>query len=322
MISGYAHVDGRLRQVSDPLSDPSAVWIDLLHPTDAEEDAVEAVLGVGIPTRAEMEEIEVSSRLYFERDVAFMTANIPAYSDNEHVTMGPVTFVLAADRLVTIRYHDPRAFRTFPGRAEKAELGCGGSEATMMALLEAIVDRIADVLERVGGDIDGVSSSVFNQRDDRPTSSVELKRVLRRIGRLGDLLSKIRDSLVSFERLLGFLGQVQTQRNSDRELRGRLKAVARDTHDLADHASFLTQKITFLLDAMLGLVGIEQNGIIKIFSVAAVVFMPPTLVASIYGMNFEVMPELRLWFGYPMALVMMVVSAILPFLYFKHRGWL
>jgi magnesium transporter len=322
MLRGYVAAEGRLRAAADPLSDPAVVWIDLLEPTADEEKAVQALLGVDIPTRDEMKEIEVSSRLYSEGDAAFMTAIVPAYTDNEHVEMGPVTFVLAGPRLVTIRYHDPRAFRTFPGRAEKADLGCGAADPTLMALLEAVVDRLADVLERIGGDIDALSAEVFAGGDEKPVSAAQLKRVLRRIGRLGDLLSKMRDSLLSLERVLGFLSLVQTQRGADRDLRGRMKAAVRDVNDLADHASFLSQKITFLLDAMLGLVGIEQSGIIKIFSVAAVVFMPPTLVASIYGMNFEFMPELRLLFGYPMALGMMVVSAILPYLYFKSRGWL
>jgi magnesium transporter len=322
MIYGYVSEGSRLRRVAEPLRDPAVVWIDLLKPTPDEEATVESALGLGVPTREEMGEIEVSSRVYFEGDTAFMTANLPAYTDNEHVEMGPVTFVLARDRLVTVRYHDPRAFKTFPGRAEKADLGCGAPEPTLMALLEAIVDRIADVLERVGADIDGVSASVFRPAGGKPVTTAELKEVLQRIGRLGDLLSKLRDSLVSLERVLGFLGLVQSQRGSDKDLRGRLKAVARDTRDLADHASFLSQKTTFLLDAMIGLVGIEQNQIIKIFSVAAVAFLPPTLIASIYGMNFEFMPELGEVWGYPAALGLMVVSAVIPLWWFKRRGWL
>jgi magnesium transporter len=146
--------------------------------------------------------------------------------------------------------------------------------------------------------------------------------VLEQIGRKGDLTSHIRDSLVTLERLVGFLGHVAMQRKSGKDLRERLKTLSRDVRSLTDHSSFLSQKITFLLDATLGMINIEQNAIIKIFSVAAVVFLPPTLIASIYGMNFEEMPELDWLFGYPFAIALMILSAILPYLFFKRRGWL
>ena len=192
----------------------------------------------------------------------------------------------------------------------------------LIALLEAIVDRLADILERAGRDIDGISRDVFQHKGAKPTKSQDFQKVLEAIGRKGDLTSNIRDSLVTLERLVGFLGQGTMQRKSGKDVRERIKTLARDVRSLADHASFLSQKITFLLDATLGMINIEQNAIIKIFSVAAVVFLPPTLIASIYGMNFQFMPELDEVYGYPMALGLMVLSAILPYVYFKRRGWL
>jgi magnesium transporter len=322
MIVGYAPDNGRLRAVPDALgSFASVVWLDLVSPTAEEETEVEQRLGIGIPTREEMQEIEISSRLYVEDDGVFMTASLPARTDSDDLLVGPVTFVLAKGKLITVRYHEPRAFKTFPQRAEKAALGCTSGEVVLVNLLEATSDRIADILERAEHEVDDLSRNIFAAE---PESSVrpDLRNVLQQIGRKGDLNSHIRDCLLSLQRLAGFLGHVLTQRNADKELRGRVKTLTRDAESLSDHASFLSQKITFLLDATLGMIAIEQNNIIKIFSIAAGVFLPPTLIASIYGMNFHVMPELSWVYGYPLAGVLMLVSMLLPFWYFRRRGWL
>jgi len=322
MIVGYAPDNGRLRAVPDVLGNfANVVWLDLVNPTAEEEADIEQRLGVGIPTREEMQEIEISSRLYVEDDGIFMTATLPARTDSDDLQMGPVTFVLASGKLVTVRYHEPRAFKTFPQRAEKAALGCTSGEVVLVNLLEATSDRIADILERAEHEVDDLSRNIFTTQ---PESSVrpDLRNVLQAVGRKGDLCSHVRDSLLSLQRLAGFLGHVLTQRNVDKELRGRVKTLGRDAESLGDHASFLSQKITFLLDATLGMIAIEQNNIIKIFSIAAGVFLPPTLIASIYGMNFRVMPELSWAYGYPLAGALMLVSMLLPFWYFRRRGWL
>ena len=323
MIRGYISEGGRLRPIADLSALPDAlVWIDLMQPTAAEERQLEELLGVDIPTREEMQEIEASSRLYTEEGAAFMTALLPARADDDDPEMFPVTFVLAGARLITVRYHEPRVFVTFPERAGKAALGCETGEGVLIALLEVIVDRIADILEGDGRDIDRISRAIFRRRSKRPTPARDFRNTLEEIGRNGDLTSNIRDSLVTLERLAGFLSQATLQRKSGKDIRERVKTLTRDIRSLEDHASFLSQKITFLLDATLGMISIEQNAIIKIFSVAAVVFLPPTLIASIYGMNFDHMPELDWRLGYPLALGLMIVSAILPYLYFKRRGWL
>jgi len=323
VIRRYLSADGRRRLDARPGDAiDGIVWLDLLSPTAEEAAGLEAKLGVDLPTREEMEEIEVSSRLYYEDGAAFMTATLPAQADRDNPLMAPVTFVLTADRLVTIRYHEPRAFQTFPMRAEKVAMGCTNGEVVLVALLEAIVDRIADILERAGRDIDGISHDVFQHKEVMRTASRDFQAVLEAIGRKGDLISNIRDSLVTLERLIGFLGQATTHRKSDKDIRSRVKTLARDARSLTDHASFLSQKITFLLDASLGMINIEQNAIIKIFSVAAVAFLPPTLIASVYGMNFQFMPELDWPWGYPLAILLMVVSAALPLWYFWRRGWL
>ncbi len=323
MIRGFACQDGRLEGVDEVMAQLDRVtWMDLVDPTRDEELALGRYLGIDIPTREEREEIEISSRLYHQDGAAFMTAILPAQTEGEVPLIAPVTFVLAGERLITIRQHEPRAFQTFPARAVKVSMACADGETILVALLEAIVDRLADVLEHVGRDIDRISHDVFQLHQAKPTKSRDFQKILEGIGRKGDLTSDIRDSLATLERLIGFLGHVTTQRKSSKDIRERVKTLARDVRSLADHASFLSQKNTFLLDATLGMINIEQNAIIKIFSVAAVVFLPPTLVASIYGMNFEAMPELHWVIGYPFAIGLMIISAILPYLYFKRRGWL
>jgi magnesium transporter len=323
MIRGYTNEGGRLNLADTLPEDLEAfVWIDLVHPTDDEESNIERQLGINIPTKEEMDEIEISSRLYTEDSVAFMTAILPAQADGDDPQMHPVSFVLAGHKLITVRYHDPRAFQTFPIRAAKVPMGCETGEGVLLALLEAIVDRLADILERAGREIDAISRDIFQRRNAKPTKTQDFQALLESIGRKGDLVSNIRDSLVTLDRLTGFFGQRTLQHKSTKEIRERVKTLARDVRSLADHDSFLSQKITFLLDATLGMINIEQNAIIKIFSVAAVVFLPPTLIASIYGMNFDHMPELHWLVGYPFAIGLMILSAILPYVYFKRRGWL
>lgn len=321
MIRGFVPDNGRLVAADDPLrSLDRALWLDLVEPTEAEEAALESRLGIDIPTREEMQAIEVSSRLYHEGDATFMTATLPARTDTDDLLMLPVTFVLFGSKLITVRYHEPRAFKTFPQRAAQVSLGCTRGEAILVALLEAVVDRIADVLERAQHDVDGISHDIFATDPTKTTG--DFHGILRLIGRKGDLVSNLRDSLVSLLRVTGFFAQTAAQQASDKELRGRIKTVSRDVQSLTDQTAFLSQKITFLLDATLGLVNIEQSNIIKIFTIAAGVFLPPTLIASVYGMNFVHMPELHWALGYPLAVVAMVLSGVLPYWYFKRRGWL
>ena len=204
--------------------------------------------------------------------------------------------------------------------ARYAAPGVSG-ETVLMELLDAVIDRWADILERAGADIDAVSREVFEPDGCRSTHSKQYANILTMIGRKGDLTSKVRESLVAIGRLVTFVAAEIEGAKWSKDMREQLKTMQRDVQSLADHASFLSNKTTFVLDAMLGVVNLEQNSIIKLFSVMAVL-MPPTLIASIYGMNYEIMPELQWDFGYPMALLMMVGSALLPVWYFRRKGWL
>jgi magnesium transporter len=322
MIVGYASEGGRLHPVGNPLAALSGlVWIDLLNPTADEETTLEAQLGVDIPTREEMHRFEVSGRLYKEDDAIFMTATLPARTDSDDLLMAPVAFVLTAGKVVTVRYHEPRAFRTFPQRASESNLGCAHGETVLVALLEATVDRITDIFERAEEEVDAISRAIF--RNDQPqAASRDLMGTLQLIGRKGDLCSNLQLAVLSLQRLSGFFGQMLAERPDGKDVRRRVKTLEHDLQSLSDHGSFVSQKITFLLDATLGMVNVEQNNIIKIFSIAAGVFLPPTLIASVYGMNFSFMPELRWQYGYPLAWLLMLASALIPLWFFKRRGWL
>lgn len=320
MIKGYAVEEGRLLSIDQPLDAlDRVIWLDLSSPDDDEVTRIREALEIDVPTREDMEEIEDSSRLYTEQGAAFMTANLPSRVESGEPILAPVTFILAGRRLVTLRYHEPRAFRTFSARAERLDMGCSDGLTALLGLLEVTVDRLADILEKIGRDVNHLSRTVFRSPGDEGTN---YQGVLRSLGWEGELLANVGDSLVTMERLVAFLTATTGQRSVSKETRLRMKTLGRDTRFLNDHSASLSQKLTFLLDATLGMISIEQNAIIKIFSVAAVVFLPPTLIASIYGMNFAVMPELHWAAGYPLALGLMVLSAILSFWFFKSRGWL
>jgi magnesium transporter len=298
----------------------TAVWIDLISPTLPEDKLVERMFGIAVPTREEMQEIEVSSRLYVENGARYMTATLMCHSDTMTPKTTPVTFILAGHRLVTVRYDEPRPFAMVEHKLARLCPPKVSGESVLMDLLDAVIDRAADIQERVGAEIDQISHTIFEPDEDMEPPSYN--EVLKALGRKGDLTSKVRESLVSIGRLLLFLSHESETMKWGKETRAQLQSMQRDVISLTDHASYLTNKITFLLDAMLGVVNIQQNNIIKIFSVAAVVLMPPTLIASIYGMNFKHMPELDWHLGYPLAVLVMIFAAVLPYMYFKWKKWL
>lgn len=321
---GYGLENGRLVPVDQPLDAlDRVVWIDLYNSPSSEVDALEKALDINIPTRDEMEEIEISSRLYHEHNAFFLTVTLPARATEEDAEMAPVSFVLTEKLLITVRTTDPRAFRTFPKRAVSVSLELEDAATVLLALLEAIVDRLADILESAGREIERISNRIFLENDIDRSGKSSYHDVLRRLGRQGDLLSDLRESLMTLSRVSGYLSLIWPRLESAAgQPRERLKTLGRDVQSISEHASFMTQKVTFLLDATLGMINIEQNATIKIFSVLAVVFLPPTLIASIYGMNFEFMPELDWPFGYPLALVLMLAAAVLPYWLFKRKHWL
>jgi magnesium transporter len=324
MLSVYVPRGASLERIPvEPGQSPSeaAVWIDLVTPTVQEDKLVEALLGIAVPTREEMQEIEVSSRLYIENGGRYMTATLLCQSDTATPKTTPVTFILSAHRLVTVRYDEPRPFAIVEHKLARACPPKVSGETVLMDLLDAVIDRSADIQERIGAEVDQISHSIFEPDDEGAAPSY--KDVLKALGRKGDLTSKVRESQVSIGRLLSFLAHEAEVMKWGKDMRAQLQSMQRDVISLSDHATYLSNKVMFLLDALLGIVNIDQNAIIKIFSIAAVVFMPPTLVASIYGMNFHHnMIELDWTYGYPFALVLIVAAAVVPLVIFRWKKWL
>ena len=325
MIHAYVGRNGAIDQATlapDAPMPPGGLWLDLDSPTEEERRRVEAALSVVLPTRDEMKEIEPSSRLYVENGALYMTATIIAHADDPNPTANPITFILTGHTLITLRHSDPRPFLTYGMKIVKQAASCGSGEEALIGLLETIVDRIADILEKVSTELEATARQIFAAGSAGPDSN--LQAVLKSLAREEDLTSTSRESLLGLLRVARFFAATGEgpSKKETKDHKQRLKTLVRDIALLNEHVSFELTKINFLLDATLGMINIEQNRIIKLFSVAAVVFLPPTLVASIYGMNFRNMPELDWIFGYPMAIGMMILSAILPYLYFKHRRWL
>jgi magnesium transporter len=342
VISAFAVREGVLGPVGDvdPAALPTdALWLDLLSPTEEEEKAVERLLGVGIPTRQEMAEIEESARLYEERGALVMTAVVvTGVSERRRPTTAEVTFVLTPRTLVTVRYADPLPFRTFAAKCRRDPAAHDTSDLVFLSLVENVVNRLADVLEATDAQLDSLSEEVFDgdraaegalgpdevrepERTPGRPARTDLQAVIKRLGRANSLTGKLRESLLSIGRMLAFFRQGMGERLRN-GAKARLRTLDRDVASLTEYDAQLSAEISFLLEATFGLIGLEQNNNIKVFSIAAVLFLPPTLVGTVYGMNFEHMPELHWTIGYPFALGLMVLSAIAPYYWFKHRGWL
>lgn len=305
-----------------PVIPQEAVWIDLLEPTQEEEKFVEAELGVDVPTREEMKEIETSNRLYEDNGALYMTTTVAAQLDTDRPVSMAVTFILIGQRLVTNRYLDTKPFKKFVAYANTHPAACQTSLAILAGLMEAFTERLADILERVGADLDSISGNIFARRGSSAPNSRDLRSLIEHIGFNGELNSKARESLVSLGRLLMFVQQSGNV-GMKGEQRDRFRSISRDVASLSDHASFLGGKVSFLLEATLGLISVEQNNIIKIFSVAAVLFLPPTLIASVYGMNFDLLPDLPgRYSNFLFSIALMIGSMGVTYALFKRKGWL
>jgi magnesium transporter len=316
--------DGRIIDPKSERIPDEATWIDLEEPTHEEEKLVERCIQVNVPTQAEMAEIEPSSRLYEMNGALYMTVSALRGLEENRPTTAPIGFVLAGNRLVTIRYATPKPIRNFENHARRdPELVRDGPTA-LVRMLDSIIDRLADEIEQVSATMEKLSEEIFQeQQDQRRIPAEKLTALLTNIGRAQTLLAKIRYSAVSTLRMLSFFGGSNLAHEEARnELRNHVASLTTDVTSLSEHASFQSDNLTFLLDASLGLISIEQTAAMKLFSWAAVVFLPPTLIAGIFGMNFRYMPELNWHYGYPISLALMFATAVGPYLYFKKRGWI
>ncbi|XDA97299.1 magnesium transporter CorA family protein [Sulfitobacter sp. LCG007] len=294
-----------------------AIWIDVVEP-DQDETARVAALGQAVPSLEEMEEIEISNRLYHEDEADYMTVVLPGQSTTQMAMTGPVTFILSRQRLVTVRHHSPRPFETYPGRADKVGVGCKDPESLFLSLLEEIVGRLADLLEITGKKLDELARQVYSEDLD----DTHFRGVLRELGHGNEQIGRIRLALMTMERAISYFGQTLEARQKADRPRGAVKGLLRDLQALVVHGDYLSGRVAMTTDATLGMINLAQAATTKTLSVVAAVFLPPTLIASIYGMNFADMPELGWEWGYPLSLLSMLATGVGAYLFFKWRKWL
>lgn len=319
MIQAYKTASGRLARLAEdePLS--NSVWIDLYRPLPAQIAEVEG-LGVSVPSIEEMQEIEISSRLYREDGVDYMTVVLPGKNVEGAAVLAPVTFIICGKRLITVRHHNPGPFESFPARAGRGTLGGLDVSGIFLGLADEVIARFADILEEIGAALDDLSLRVFS--DDARHAGPSLRGALKTIGQVGDRVGRVRLGLLTMERALSFYGQTLRDKPGRKKINETIQALQNDIAALGVHADFVYSRISLVDDATLGMISLEQNDAVRIFSVVAVLFMPPTVIASVYGMNFKEMPELSWFWGYPFALGMMVASGALTYVIFKWRNWL
>ena len=295
-----------------------ALWIDLFQPDIATATTLSA-LGLDVPSLEDMEEIELSNRLYHDDGVDYLTIVVPGQNAEDEQISAPVTFMLSAERLVTVRHHAPRPFVTFPERAQKTGLGVASADHVFVGLVQEIIGRLADHLEAIGRALDQVAQLIYQPQVQ---SQEALRGALAQIGGEGERLGRVRLALLTLGRALNHIEPVIARRPGAKDLAKVLKTELRDIDALDQHANFLDSRLALASDATLGTIDLSQNQTVKIVSLVSVLFLPPTLIASIYGMNFAHMPELALRWSYPAALGLMLASAVISWAVFRWKGWL
>jgi magnesium transporter len=289
------------------------IWVDLINPTEEERDWLRIAYAQELPTIDDLYEIEASSRFYENEYGLHISSYFLNYADNNPGNIS-AAFVFNGDRLFTLREEELAAFRLFRMRGRKGLVNINNSKSILLGLFETKVENLADILERIHADLEETSQQVLGNAEND-----DMESVLTDLARQEDVNGKVRISMMDLQRMLYLLLRAGILNAEQSE---RLRDIIRDSESLIAHSSFLFDKIKFLLDTTLGFINVNQNKIIKIFSVASVMFLPPTMIASVYGMNFELMPELKWHLGYPFGLGLMIISAVLPFWYFRRRGWL
>jgi magnesium transporter len=320
MINVFVLQNGRLNQINiDSRADlerATPVWVDLTDPNDDERAWVKSIYGVTLPGEDDVKDIEASARYYEgENGDLHLRTDFLLEEDDGPSRVVTVAFILARDILFSVHPEDLPIFRLVRMRARSRPGSIADYKDVLLDLYATDAEYSADALEGVYQSLDEVSRSVLQEELSDQDAAVALNAIAHE----EDLNGRIRRNMMDTRRAVSFL------------MRGRLlnaeqfeeaRQIMRDIESLDGHTAFLFDKINFLMDATVGFININQNKIIKIFSVASVAFLPPTLIASIYGMNFKVLPELDWSFGYPLAIVMMIASAVTPFWYFRRRGWL
>lgn len=304
------------------------LWVDITDPTPEESKSVIAQLGIHIPSEEEIWKNQVMNRFFRENGFSYMTAAIITKTNSPYPQTSTLTFVLGKNILVTLRHIMPTSFKIFSERLLQNPQQFVASEDILEGLLEEVITRVAYNSEIVINELDLISHDIFDMdvfENRKKNQSRNMNKVLKRLGKISDLNSMVNESLHSLNRMLVFFRQAQhngAMTDHSKEIDDAVSMLLSDISALTKQTEFLSDKITFLLDATLGMINVEQNLIIKIFSVVAVFFLPPTLISSIYGMNFHAMPELSWMFGYPFSIVLMLICASVSYLYFRKQGWL
>jgi magnesium transporter len=311
------------RKVLEPLEPipRGSIWIDMIEPTAEEDQKVQAYLNCKIPTRADPDFSEPPEAHYAEDGVRYLQASVVSEAEaSPDIT--DVTFVICDATLVTVRYDESDSFEIFGKKLCRSWGQALIPDAIAVGLVNTIINLSARALGKVGVSLDELGNRIFKATGDNSKRSAVYSGTLEGLGREDERISNLRESLLSIERLLLFLSAEGRAAETPKPVREATKAALRDLQSLEEDANFKAQKVQFLLDATLGFINLAQNDIIKLFSVLAVIFMPPTMIASIYGMNFKIMPELNWWWGYPAALVLMVVVGVGPYVFFRWKKWL
>lgn len=318
MLHSYVTQGAGLAPLASDDDLTQAIWIDLYQPLDGQVKAVTA-LGYDIPTLADMEEIEISNRLYMDNGTAYMTGVLPGHLPDGSNAAMPVSFILNDRRLVTVRHHNPRPFETFPTRAERSSCGTSSPERVFLGLIEEITGRLADLSESVSKVLDVEANEVLRMTAARDAD--RLQETLITVGQQAELINRIRMGLLSLDRILVFHATNSAHGPESVRMRPLHTALQRDIQALEEHANFLNGRIGMTVDATMGMIGLLQNDRVRSLSVVAALFLPPTLIASIYGMNFQNMPILALDWGFHLALGMMVFSVVITFLILRWMKW-
>ena len=300
------------------------LWLDLLNPTGAETTNVEKTIGAALPSLGSLSEIETSSRLRNRSGVLYMSTPSAARRPGGAEATPPLGFVLSSDRLVTVRFMPLPTFEAVAAKFAAGQDVPKSSLEVFTLLCEEIVDHVADILEHLAGELNGLSVDAFQAEDPHGRHAARANRVLRdrlrQVGRLGDRLSEIRDGLQGLGRIVAY-----TEQHAGDWFGGalgpRLASLGQDIHSLIDYEEQLASKIQFVLDALVGLIGIAQNDIFKVLTIVSIVGIPPTLIAGVYGMNFKNIPEYDWSWGYQYGWAVIILSAIIPLIWFKVKGW-
>ena len=315
MINAFAINDSRLLRIDDePAELSSAIWLDLLEPTGEEREMLQEGLGQSLASFLELEDIEASARFFEDEDGLHLHSFFYCEDEENYADLASVAFTIRDGRLFTLRDRELPAFRLYRMRSRSQRLLECNAYEVLLDLFETKIEQLADVIENVYADLEKLSRVILNGTQDEA-----FDEALNTLTEQEDTSSKVRLSLMDTQRALGFL--VRKTRLPANQLE-QAREILRDIESLQPHNESLFQKVNFLMQAAMGYINIEQNKIMKFFSVVSVMFLPATLVASTYGMNFEFMPELHFKYGYPMAIGLMIGAAITPYIYFKRKGWL